>query len=313
MESKGWTDVVLVPMGVSHMRLKNKKWIGYAIYIVLFTWLVLYYRFPTESFGNYLRARVKEASPDLVLSYQKLVLSFPVGLGLRHVNVLLRQSGEAPVFTADRFSISPKIGSLFGKTPEFRFRGYSYGGVIKGLLQLKDMDMSGPFAAMLDLKGIHIGSHAWLSKVIHHEISGILSGRLRYRNNKGDWMEGTGDSDLNISAGEIGLQQPMFGLRAIKFDRISVAAALEKRRILLKEVVFTGPALKGHLEGEIFLRQNPNSSALNLKGTLEPLGGVLAGLKDDSGVLKMLRQGLKGLKRTFVVRGTIALPVFRFT
>jgi type II secretion system protein N len=256
---------------------------------------------------------LEEARPDLILSYRKLLLSFPVGLDLRHVDLFLRESRELPVFSADRFSLSPQIISLFRKTPEFRVRGHSYGGDLKGLFHFEDMEMSGPFMATLDLKDLNIGRYTRLSKMISHEISGILSGHLQYRNTTGDWIEGWGDADLNISEGAIDLREPILGLSAIKFDQISAVAALEKRRIVLKKVAFTGPALKGYLKGEIFLRHNLNLSSLNLKGSLEPLGGALNGLKDETGVLKMLRQGFKGLKRDFVIRGTLSLPVFRFT
>lgn len=290
---------------------KNRKWIGYGIYAVLFTGVMLYCRFPGEAFGNYLKVKAREANPDVILSFKAVSPSFPLGLRLSDVHVYQRETEAPPVFSARRFDVSPKLGSFLSKTPAFRFESHSYGGGMRGLFQFDRMDMSGPFHVSVNLENLQIEQYPRIYGFIHRQISGLLNGRVTYHYTDGGWYEGNGTADLNVSAGEIELPQPIFGLRALKLEQTSLSAVLKAKQIRIQQLVFAGPVVKGGLTGDVLLRNTFFSSRLNLKGTLEPRKDGL-NLKGGSGLLQMFESHLSGLKRGFVIQGTFSSPVFKF-
>jgi hypothetical protein len=87
---------------------------------------------------------------------------------------------------------------------------------------------------------------------------------------------------------------------------------LKNKKVALSDVGLEGRAVKGQLSGTIILNNDIPASRLDLRGTIEPLGGLFGNLKGDSNSLKFLRQGLKNLKRSFVIRGTLRDPEFKF-
>jgi hypothetical protein len=73
-----------------------------------------------------------------------------------------------------------------------------------------------------------------------------------------------------------------------------------------------GRDVKGTLSGTINLKNRISKSTLNLRGQIELLAGILEGLGGDEDAVRLLRQLLKGGKRSFVINGTLDAPIFRF-
>ena len=87
---------------------------------------------------------------------------------------------------------------------------------------------------------------------------------------------------------------------------------LKNKKMTLSDVGLQGPAVKGQLSGTITLNNDIPASRLDLRGTIEPLGGLFGNLKGGSNSLKFLRRSLKNLQRSFVIRGTFRDPEFKF-
>ena len=54
----------------------KKKWVGYVIFGILLTLVLLYYRFPSEAIQGFLQARVEKINPQLALSMEKVSPSY---------------------------------------------------------------------------------------------------------------------------------------------------------------------------------------------------------------------------------------------
>jgi hypothetical protein len=121
-----------------------------------------------------------------------------------------------------------------------------------------------------------------------------------------------GQGMIIISGGKVRLLQPILGVDAIDFDRLTMKMALKDRRVSLTHVEVEGRSIKGELSGTIILNTDISRSRLDLKGTMEPLGGLLENVKGNTATLSLLRQGLKKLRRSFVIQGTFRNPTFRF-
>jgi hypothetical protein len=54
--------------------MKTKKWIAYTIYGMLITAVFLYFLFPSDSAGRYIKSVVEGSNPNVVLSFDSAKL-----------------------------------------------------------------------------------------------------------------------------------------------------------------------------------------------------------------------------------------------
>lgn len=291
--------------------LKKPRWMVYGLYTILLTGIFLYYQFPSGSVRDYLEAKMSEIHPALRLSVGTVEIGFPPSLDLVHARLFYHKAHKTPVFSADKMSVSPEIVSFLRGAPCYNIHGRAYQGTLSGRFRFNTVDMSGPMNAILNLTHVNIGHHQCLASLINRKVSGILEGRVQYSGYRDRWMQGTGTATLNITDARLELLADVMGFESLQFDRISVNAALKEGDLALQNGTFEGPALKGHMTGKIALRPRLSASSIDMKGDVEALQGVLDGINDRSGAWKFLQHHLSGLKRSFVIQGTLASPQFK--
>ena len=292
--------------------LKKGKWIGYLLYCVLLTAALLYYRFPSESIADYLESVVAKANPRIILSLESLRPGFPLSVDLIDAKISLKKAPRKPLLRVKNVSLRPEAWAFLHGTPVYHFDVYAYAGNIKGDVRFENQELMAPFTTTMKLKDLHIGRHPYLSPLIGRDVSGILGGDIVYTGQYTNLIEGVGEAILSISEGRVKLLQPILGLESLQFDRLSMKITLKNKKVALSDVGLEGRAVKGQLSGIIILNNDIPASRLDLRGTLEPLGGLFGNLKGDSNSLKFLRKSLKSLKRSFVIRGTFRDPEFKF-
>lgn len=291
---------------------KKGKWIGYLLYCVLLTAALLYYRFPSESIADYLESVVAKANPRIILSLESLRPGFPLSVDLIDAKISLKKAPRKPLLRVKNVSLRPEAWAFLHGTPVYHFDAYVYAGNIKGDVRFENQELMAPFTTTMKLKDLHIGRHPYLSPLIGRDVSGILGGDIVYTGQYTNLIEGVGEAILSISEGRVKLLQPILGLESLQFDRLSMKITLKNKKVALSDVGLEGRAVKGQLSGIIILNNDIPASRLDLRGTLEPLGGLFGNLKGDSNSLKFLRKSLKSLKRSFVIRGTFRDPEFKF-
>ncbi|MBW1779160.1 MAG: type II secretion system protein GspN [Deltaproteobacteria bacterium] len=291
---------------------KKWKWIGYVLYGLFLTTGLLYYRFPADTIRVYMESSMARANPRILVSLKGLRPGFPPGVDLEGARISLKETPQKPLLRAKKIAITPDVWSFVSGISEYYFDARAYQGDIKGRVRFDRHNVKAPFAASVLLKGIHVGRHPYLPPLVGRDVSGVLEGKIDYTGQRNRFIDGTGHGTLVISDGRVQLLQPILGLDALNFDRLSVKMALKDRKVALTRLELEGPAVKGELSGTIFLKSNVSRSRLDLRGSMEPLGGLLGNIKADASALRFLRQGLKGLNRSFVIQGTLENPEFKF-
>lgn len=292
--------------------LKKRKWIGYLLYCVFLTAALLYYLFPSDSIAVYLESVVAKANPRILLSLESLRPGFPISVDLIDAKISLKEAPRRPLLSVKNVSLGPEVWAFLHGTHVYNFNAHAYHGNLKGDVRFEDQAPVATFTTTMKLKDLQIGRHAYLSPLIGRNVSGVLGGDIVYTGQFGNLIEGVGEAILNISKGRMQFLQPVLGLESLQFDRLSMKITLKNKTMALSDVGLEGPAVKGQLSGIIILNNDIPASRLDLRGTIEPLKGLLGNLKGDSNPLKFLRKSLKSLKRSFVIRGTLQNPEFKF-
>jgi len=292
--------------------IRHARWLGYAFYAIALTAGLLYYRFPSNALKRYLVSEAAAARPPMALSLKGLHPQWPPGIHLDGVELSLRESLQQNLLQAETISIVPALWTLASRAPRYHVHAHAYEGDIMGHVRLQEKAAGAPFSTTLDFRDLHIGLHSYIRSLLGRPVEGKLNGRIRYAGPRDRLMDGEGEGTLVVSNGKVTLPQPILGLTAIEFDRLSATISLKDRKVVLTRVQLDGKALKGELSGTITLNLNPWRSTLDLKGTVEPLGGLVEHLKGDAATLGFLRQGLKKLGRSFVIQGVMEKPTFRF-
>ena len=291
---------------------KNGKWIGYLLYCVLLTVGLLYYRFPSESIAAYLESAVARANPRILLSLESLRPGFPLSVDLIGAKMSFKKAPQRPLLSVKNFFLRPEIWAFLHGTQVYHFNVHAYDGNLKGNVRFEDQERMDSFTATMKLKDLRIGRHPYLSPLIGRDVSGVLGGDIVYTGQYNNLIGGVGEAILSISGGSVQLLQPILGFESLQFDRLSIKMTLKNKKVTMSDVGLQGPAVKGQLSGTIILDNDIPASRLDLRGNIEPLGGLFGNLKGESNSLKFLRRSLKNLKRSFVIGGTFRDPEFKF-
>ncbi len=294
-------------------RMGKTGWVGYVVYTVALTAGLLYYRFPSDAIKAYLMSEAAALKPPMTLSIQGLRPDWPPWIQLLSVDLRLRDEPQEDILRADALFIAPSLLSLSSSAPRYYFRGRAYDGEAMGDVRLPERESGIPFGMTIRFNSLQIGLHSRIRALLGRGVTGLLSGEIRYAGPQGRFIDGEGEGGIILSDGKLTLRQPVLGMSTLTFDRLSAAMSLKDRKLSLSRVRLDGKALKGELSGTVMLNSNLPKSRLDLKGTMEPLGGLAESMKGDGAVVGLVMQGLKKLGRSFVIQGTLENPVFRFT
>ena len=300
------------PMDKQTTGKSKKKWFGYILFGILVTLLFLYYRFPSDAFEDYLQDRVEKMNTQFTLSVDKVAPSMTFGLRFIGARLYYKTNREKPVFETEKLLVRPSILSVFRKEWRFCFNALVYKGVVEGCSSVEKKKKDAPFQTTVALKGIPMGADDSLKDIIGRNLEGTLNGNITFRGEPKSLMSGTGEVDLRLSDGRIGLEQPILNLDGIGFHEVLIKMTLENRRINLTRVALRGTNMNGSLSGVVILNNDISRSSLNLRGTLEPFAEFIKDLTDSPDTVRLIRQRMNRGKITFAIRGTLAEPSFRF-
>ena len=290
----------------------KKKWFGYALYGILLTLLLLYYRFPSDAFEDYLQERVEKINPQFTLSIEKIAPSMTLGLRFLEARLYIKTNREKPIFRTDRLFVRPSVLSIFRNEWKFCFNALAYKGIIEGCSSVEKVKKDAPFQTSVALKDIPMGADNPLKEVIGRNLEGTLNGTISFKGQPKALIGGTGEVDLRLSDGRVELTQPILSLDGIGFHEVLIKMTLENRRLNLTRVTLKGTNMNGTLSGVVILNDELSRSSLNLRGTLEPFAEFIKDLTDSPDTVRLIRQRLNRGKINFAIRGTIAEPSFRF-
>lgn len=291
---------------------KNRKWFAYFLYCLFIVVVLLYYRFPSVVFKDYLESAVSEMGDGVDLSINDLHLVFPPGMVLTDAKLTRRNDPEIAVFNAESVFIKPELLPLFLGKKTYQFEANAYGGDLKGSVSMVEGDPA-PCTVSLRVSHIQIQQVTLFSRLLETNFKGDLTGDILFKGSFDQMIGGEGKAELNLSGGNAKLETPFLGVDSIDFGQFTISMNLGSRRIKIARADLKGDTLQGALSGTINLTGNILRSRLNLKGNIEPLEGFPGGEGGNPVILQLFRKKTGSMKRSFTIRGTLGIPKFSFT
>ena len=288
---------------------KNKKWLGYAVYVVLVTVMLLYFLFPAQTVEEFLDKSVSRINPEFVFKAEKIGPWIPVGLRITAGKIYFGNTPGAAVFKTDSFYIRPQILKLIRGAYSFDLDGKAYKGDINGTFHFtgeeKDIESEIVFRDFI------LADYDFLAEKFIHRLIGSLSGEIVYGNESAGTAGGSGRLDLQLSGGQLQFQAPIFNISSVDLQSIKLEAELSRRKITIIRTELAGSEVNGSMTGSIQLHKDIGLSQLNLKGTLEPQAQFYKNHPEIRELLKTMKTRVKRGEYSFTVTGTLGDPKFK--
>ncbi len=289
---------------------KNKKWLGYTLYVVLVTLALLYYLFPAQAVEEFVSNSLSRINPELGFKADKIEPWIPAGLRINTGRIYLSDPASPAVFKAGSMHIRPQILKLMRGEYSIDLSGTAYKGDINGLLHSKDKNGE-TFTGDVSFKDLDLGDYEFLTEKIPHRVTGRISGAIQYNKNSAGAAGENGKADLRLSGGQLQFQAPIFGISSVDLQNIDLEMQLSNLEITISKADLAGSEVKGSMTGSIQLQSDINLSQLNLKGTLEPLAEFYKKHPDIRNLLKSMKKRMKRGQYFFAITGTVGEPRFR--
>ncbi len=284
--------------------------LGYLGYTLAVLALLLWFLFPAASVRAWLEMQLDGLNPALTWQIQGLHLTAPAGLTATDIRV---SDGDqaTPLLRIDRLTVrlDPAVLLAPKKEVPLSYSLQTLGGTVKGKVRV-DRAGSG-MRCSGTMRNLRIGRMKGVWREIGRTVTGNLSGRFTWQ---GTWRQpalGSLRADFILSAGDIGLQQPILSLDRLKFSRMSARVSLKKRVVTLAAGKVESRLFSAGYGGTITLAPYFQESGINIQGFLAPRPELLSRLHDDA-VVSLIREQLRDGKLSFTVSGTLLEPGILF-
>jgi type II secretion system protein N len=290
---------------------KHREWMLYALYCVAMTLALLYYRFPSDSVREYIQATVHRINPNILVTYEKMSLSFPFSFRFDQAEIHLKNDPEKDVFKAKKVIIRPKIWSIIRGRPGYCIVCAAYNGNITGCIDFQKDDHGTLYSSSFRLNDIRIDNNYQLPSGVKGRLNGLLEGSLNYSGRDIHDLDGTGEASLNLSNGSFRLSKPVLEVEAIDFKELLIKMSLKDKRLNISNAELKGDGILGQASGTIILKDSIQKSRLSIKGTFEPTAALFKDSKNPGDAVLLLKRSLKNGKMPFTLQGTVDKPSFR--
>ena len=293
---------------------KYKKWLGYALFFVVLTAGLLYFRFPSDAVKDFLRARAEEANPPLSVSVGRLSPSILGGVKLEKARIAFREAKDRVLLEADSLLLRPVVWSFLRGESAYTFNGSAYEGDISGRIEFKREESGEEIETAIALKDIRAEDFGYFSYLVGRPVQGTLGGTISYTGPpKNAAADGSGEARLRLVDGKMKLLEPFLTFESIDFKEMDIELSLQQRRINVARLELKGSQMQGTLSGMILLKDDFKDSSLNLKGTIEPFAAFFESSGGTRDTVAFFRQRLKQGTLSSVIQGTLGEPEVKFT
>ena len=294
--------------------IKDKKWriFWYATYGIFLLVLLLYIRFPSEAFKDYLQSGTGSLDLPFRLSVDSVSPSLPFGLVIEKADISPRGDHGWLQVRADSIRLRPLILSFLKGDFKYRFRCSAYGGAISGEIQFLKRVFGGPFVCSLDMRQVRIDKGFIMPSLIGDRMGGTLDGTLTFSLANALPKDGNVKADLTVSKGQIRLARPFLGLESLNFDQLLLRMEMKEQDLNLQMIELRGKDIRGTASGSIYMEKEFQESGIDLRGSLEPSAGLYRELTAQANVMGFLQQRLKSGKLNIEIKGTIQNPSINF-
>lgn len=242
----------------------KKRLTGYIVYGILITIVFLYCRFPDRLIEQGIRSAVSKHSPEILVSLDSAALTFPLSVDIE--NLLVGAAGT-PGLTIDHLKADIAFGRFLQGALSLNLEADAYDGTVAGDVGFANrFTTDGPITLHAKMDNIDIGKCPYLKTALKQDIAGRLTGSISYRGMMNDIINGTGDADITLLDGSIGLLQPLLGFDKLDFDTLAARIVLRDRALKIHNTEIAGKQLRGSFNGMVFLNNNILRSRIAAKG-----------------------------------------------
>ena len=244
--------------------MKTKKWIAYTIYGALITAVFLYFLFPSDSAGRYIRSIVEGGNPNVVLLIDSVKLCLPPGIKLSNIEVSFKDRPDL-ILRANVLKLRPAITSLLSGKLSLLLYADAYEGSMRTDINFANrFSTKGPVRIKAGFNDFNIGKCAYIKAATGRRIDGRLEGTMSYNGSRG-----TGSARFTLLDGNIQLLKNVFGFDGLAFDKVEAELTLKNRTLKITGLNLNGKQLSGSFTGNIFLDRDIMQSRLAIKGDIE--------------------------------------------
>lgn len=284
---------------------KFKSRISWALYIICAALIFFYYLFPSDTVKEYMAGQIRRIHPSLTVTIGRVKLAFPPGLMLYEITVY--HAGRI-IGELENLKIAPNILSLFFDTTHLSFTGTSYGGRVKGGVDITDKSPGREIMVDADLIGIQVDRLEILQTMLSHKISGNLDGTLTLKTNMPREIIA---GDLTLTEGRIEFSPPVMNQNVLTFNTIDADVVLDGPSLIINHCVVEGNDLDADIAGSITLAGRGYQKILDLSGTVQPHDALLARLSDRL-VDFLSDNNLENREFPFKIKGPMESPQYSF-
>jgi len=291
-------------------KVKDKKWLGYFIYVVLVTGFFLYVLFPAATVEEFINNSVRQVNPGLTFNAGRIRPWLPAGLRFTQAKVYAEGKSQSPIFSAASIFAGPKVLKLLQGEQRFQLDGQAYSGKMNGWLELpgKNKEL---LAGEISFDNFDLAAHEILAKELNYRIIGRAGGNITFKDNPGNDDDISGKAVLRLSQGQLQFQEAIFGIGSVDLQSVELELELNNRQVNVVKAALSGSEIKGSVSGSIQLQKDIMQSSLNLRGTLEPLAEFYKNNPDIRELLKNMKKRVKRGQYSFTINGTLDDPRFK--
>jgi type II secretion system protein N len=289
---------------------KNKKWLGYTLYVVLVAAILLYFLFPGQAVDEFLDNSLSRISPEFSFRSEKIEAWIPPGLRITSGEVYLNNMVESAVFKSDILFVGPRILEMVKGERSFNLNGTAYSGELSGTFDFAGTDKD-IFKGEISFRDFDLAEYDFLSEKFKHRLIGSFSGEIEYGKETAGAVGGSGKANLRLSDGQLKFKDPVFNIAFVDLQSIRLEAELGRRSITIVKAELAGPEVNGTMTGSIQLQKDIGLSQLNLKGSLEPLAEFYKNHPEVRELIKAMKMRVKRGQFSFTITGTLGDPKFK--
>ena len=283
---------------------------GYLLYTAVVLAVLLYVRFPDETVRLWIQNRINSSQHLVTCQIRKLRPTWTGGLNFSDIVLKAGNSQDLGLMKIDSLRVRPQLLRWVSGTRAVQFAGKGHGGETHGTISLDQRKKRGRLT--MRVQKVDIASFTDLLTLMRRKASGTLAGDFSLTAGADLLTTATGDADITVTNGVIGLQKELFGLGELEFSSLTSKAKLADRMIRILSGRLDSRVLSGKFGGELRLASDPRLTTLLLKGTLSPRPELFTKLKGKEEV-DLMRGQLKDGKMPFTISGTVLEPGITFT
>ena len=279
----------------------------YFFYGIIITFILIYFRFPTEKFKNFCENQIEKSLVNTTCVIGKIDYGFPLSVIFENVKITKHAGERQSDLMIDAIQIRPRI--TFWNS--FRIQGKLYSGTIRARLDLNNAEKSYKLVDAV-VNNLNLTTILKDQGLEERKVTGSMSGSGYWQAEWGAPEKATGKAKIKITKGSINFLQPVLSLSTLRYEQINFDIQYEQQLKILSGKLL-GVDLNSDFEGNIQVMNSLFDSRLNITGLLEPSRTFLQKNPIEAKMVKLYAKKYKKAALPFRINGMVSSPTLRLS